>query len=145
MTGSAGMTGTGGARDGGAETPATDGPTGTGGMIVVVDANTDVEGGVAGTGPCASFCSGTTPVTNFVVSPGHDFHSPTTVSTGEVCFATTSTVGGANCSNFSGRTLTVNGVAQPNCGTNFTPTALSGGYCFQFSPGTPDFAAIAVF
>jgi hypothetical protein len=143
MTGGGGMTGTGGARDAGADATTGAGGSGAGGAIVVFDGSADSEAGMAARGFCDSFCSPTANVVLFTVGTG--FHSPQTITTDEWCFSTGSAVNGANCSNFTGRTLTVNGVAQPNCGTNFTPPAVNGGWCFQISAGTPTFAAIAVF
>ncbi len=150
MTGSGGITGTGGARDGGVDAPGPDGPTGTGGMIVVVDANQDVEGG--GTGPCAGICAPTTVVTTFTVTTGQGFHSPTLIGLGEACYASTpdSRVQGVVCSNFmangGNRMLSINGVADPTCTfSNPPPPTINGGYCFQISPGVPEFAALAVY
>jgi hypothetical protein len=127
---------------------------GMGGTFTVFDGSVDSEAGAAARGVCNNFCSPTAIVEMFTVTQGMGFHSPQTITAEEWCFATTpgSVASGANCSSFTvsgftGRTLTVNGVAEPNCQMgNFTPPpAVNGGWCFQISAGTPTFAAIAVF
>jgi len=145
--GTGGSFGVGGARDGGADATGAGG-SGMGGMFTVFDGSVDSEAGAAARGFCNAFCAPTSIVELFTVGPGSmGFHSPQTITSDEWCFSTTpgSLVSGANCSNFTGRTLTVNGVPQPNCGNNFNPPPVGGGWCFQISAGTPTFAAIAVF
>jgi hypothetical protein len=129
-TGAGGMMmGTGGGRDGGLDAPATDVPIGTGGMMVV-DANTDVEGG--GTGPCAGICA---PAVSFVDPP--NYNSPAFMFGMSACYETVSAIRGGGCSNCAGRTNSINGTVV-NGWPNPLPAPVRGGYCIQISTGTAD-------
>jgi hypothetical protein len=107
------------------------------------DAGADADGGVVGTGPCATFCAAATNVIDFMVS-GSFQSGP--VGALEVCYETTSAVVQANCSNFTSRTLTVNTAAETCNNLNFTlPARVNGGYCFHISAGSPSTASFSVF
>jgi endoglucanase len=64
------------------------------------------------------------------------------LGTGEVCLRTMEPFNTVGCSNFTGRTLTVNGVAA-TCGTKMTFPAAIGGYnYFEISAGGVTYASI---
>ena len=93
-----------------------------------------------GTGPCAGLCDSPTKFTTESYSSGN-------VGTGTACFETTVTILGGNCSNVTApRTFSVNGKVE-TCGQNWPslPTKIDGGYCFQFTAGSPDFSAFTTF
>jgi hypothetical protein len=89
----------------------------------------------AGTTPCSAWC------TSPLVFSGPNYQSGN-LGTGAVCRETTAVLHGGNCSNISGRTLTVNGVAM-NCGGWTLPAPVNGGYCVQVTAGTPDYTSFA--
>jgi endoglucanase len=86
-----------------------------------------------GTTPCAN------PVT-FATNTGN-FNS-----TGAVCYRTATRVNGWGCSNFTGRTVSVNGgTATTSCGAGPFPLAQVGGYTyFSASAGTYPWASIYI-
>jgi hypothetical protein len=127
-----GFTGTGGRATGGAGGRATGGTTGTGG--------TSGTAGSTGTGPCAGLCTSPTTFTTQSYSSGN-------VGTGAACFETTVSIQGGNCSNVPApRTFSVNGKVE-TCGQNWPslPAKIDGGYCFQFTAGSPDYSAFTTF
>jgi hypothetical protein len=63
-------------------------------------------------------------------------------TTGAYCFRTADTISGWNCSNFTGRTLKVNGTAIATCGTLPLPAKFNGYYYFDASAGGVDYASI---
>ena len=71
---------------------------------------------------------------------------------GATCHETMSTLAGGVCGNFTApRTFTVNGTTMGDCtpsGSGFPTTALNtprnGGFCFQASAGSPDYAYFGV-
>jgi hypothetical protein len=137
LTGAAGTRGTGGLT-GTAGTRGTGGLTGTAGTRGT--AGTTGSAGATGTGPCAGLCDSPTMFTTASYSSGN-------VGTGAVCFETTASIMGGNCSNVTApRTFSVNGKVEA-CGQNWSPlpAKLDGGYCFQFSAGSPDFSAFTTF
>jgi hypothetical protein len=138
LTGTAGTRGTGGLT-GTAGTRGTGGLTGTAGTRGT--GGTTGGAGATGTGPCAGLCDNPTTFTTASYSSGN-------VGTGAACFETTASILGGNCSNVSApRTFSVNGKVE-TCGQNWPtplPAKIDGGYCFQFSAGTPDFSAFTTF
>jgi hypothetical protein len=130
LTGAAGERGTGGFTGGGGR--ATGGTTGSAGSRGTA--------GSTGTGPCAGLCDSPTKFTTESYSSGN-------VGTGAACFETTASIMGGNCSNVTApRTFSVNG-KEETCGQNWPslPAKIDGGYCFQFTAGTPDYSAFATF
>jgi hypothetical protein len=126
ITGAAGERGTGGLRGGGGR--ATGGITGAAGSRGM------------GTGPCAGLCDSATNFTTESYSSGN-------VGTGAACFETTANIRGGNCNNVTApRTFSVNGKVE-TCGQNWPslPAKIDGGYCFQFTAGTPDYSAFTTF
>jgi hypothetical protein len=75
-------------------------------------------------------------------------YSSGNVGTGAACFETTANIMGGNCSNVTApRTFSLNGKVE-TCGQNWPsplPAKLDGGYCFQFTAGSPDFSAFTTF
>ena len=135
--------------DGGAEMPATDGRRRHGRLIVVVDAQQRLGGGVAQRGACDSVLCATTPVIYSSSRRGHDFNSPATAAPAS-CVSRHRPIGGrgasaAISSPWAAIATQINGVLNALCGLNLAPAAVSGGYCFQITPGVPNYAALAVF
>jgi hypothetical protein len=62
-------------------------------------------------------------------------------TTGEFCFRTPDNITGWNCSNFTGRTLKVNGVTT-TCGAASLPAKVNGYYYFDATAGGVDYASI---
>jgi hypothetical protein len=62
-------------------------------------------------------------------------------TTGAFCFRTPDNITGWNCSNFTGRTLKVNGVTA-TCGTLPLPAKVNGYYYFDISAGGVDYSSI---
>ena len=62
-------------------------------------------------------------------------------TTGAFCFRTADTITGWNCSNFTGRTLKVNGTVE-TCGALPLPAKFNGYYYFEASAGGVDYASI---
>ena len=82
----------------------------------------------AGTTPCSGKCS---PI---VVKTGQNQQSGN-LGTGAICHETTGvTFAGGNCSNMTGRTITVNG-ATMSCGGWAVPAKVNNGYCVQVTAG----------
>jgi hypothetical protein len=131
ITGAAGQRGTGGLTGSGGR--ATGGMTGTAGSRGTA--------GSTGTGPCAGLCDSPTKFTSENYNSGN-------VGSGAVCFETTASIQGGNCSQVPApRTFSVNGKVETCGGADWPslPAKLDGGYCFQFSAGTPDYSSFATF
>ncbi|HYD40498.1 MAG TPA: cellulase family glycosylhydrolase [Anaeromyxobacter sp.] len=96
-----------------------------------VTATFDVTGG--GTAPCANAVTFTSNTGNFN-------------TTGAVCYRTATRVNGWGCSNFAGRTVSVNGgTATASCGAGPFPLAQVGGYTyFSVTAGSYPWASIYV-
>jgi hypothetical protein len=62
-------------------------------------------------------------------------------TTGAFCFKTADSIAGWNCSNYTGRTLKVNGTTE-TCGTLPLPAKVNGYYYFDSSAGSLDYASI---
>jgi hypothetical protein len=60
---------------------------------------------------------------------------------GAYCFRTPDNITGWNCSNFTGRTLKVNGVTT-TCGAASLPAKVNGYYYFDATAGGVDYASI---
>ena len=88
-----------------------------------------------GSGPCASFC------TNPTIYSTANFQSGN-LTTAARCFQTTANLAGGNCSNMTGRTLSVNGTAA-NCNGWSLPAKVNNGYCIQVTAGGVDWASFA--
>ncbi len=149
LTGAAGARGTGGlmgaagARGTGGLMGAA-GRRGTGGLTGAAGARGTggITGaaGSTGTGPCAGLCDSPTKFTTESYSSGN-------VGTGAACFETMASIQGGNCSNVTApRTFSVNGTVE-TCGQNWPslPAKIDGGYCFEFSAGSPEFSAFTTF
>ena len=137
VTGAAGARGTGGIT-GAAGSKGTGGITGAAGARATGGATG--AAGSTGTGPCAGLCDSPTKFTTESYSSGN-------VGTGAACFETTASIQGGNCSNVTApRTFSVNGKVE-TCGQNWPslPAKIDGGYCFEFTAGTPDFSAFTTF
>jgi hypothetical protein len=135
--GTGGLTGVAGTRGTGGLTGAA-GARGTGGATGA--AGTKGAAGSTGTGPCAGLCDSPTMFTKASYSSG-------SVGTGVACFETTASIQGGNCSNVTApRTFSVNGKVE-TCGQNWPslPAKIDGGYCFEFTAGSPDFSAFTTF
>jgi uncharacterized repeat protein (TIGR02543 family) len=88
----------------------------------------------AGTTPCSGRCS---PI---VVKTGQNQQSGN-LGTGAICHETTGvTFGGGNCSNMTGRTLTVNGTTM-SCSNWAIPAKVNNGYCIQVTSGGVSYAS----
>jgi hypothetical protein len=83
--------------------------------------------------PCAAYCASPTVFTTTNYSSGN-------LGTGATCHETTANIVGANCGNMGSRTFKVNGVTQTCTGNITLPAKVNGGYCFQATAGTPDYA-----
>ena len=137
LTGAAGRRGTGGFT-GAAGARGTGGLTGAAGTRGT--AGTTGAAGSTGTGPCVGLCDSPTKFTTEGYSSG-------SVGTGAACFETTASIQGGNCSNVTApRTFSVNGKVE-TCGQNWPslPAKLDGGYCFEFTAGSPDFSSFTTF
>jgi hypothetical protein len=137
MAGSAGP-GTGGAGGGSAGSAGGSKGGGAGGDGASTGAGG--AGGAVGSNPCAGLC------TNPIVFPMKSYSSGN-LGTAATCHETTASITSGNCTNFTSRTFKVNGTAMPTSGANWptVPAKRNGGYCFQASAGTPDFAAFVTF
>ena len=89
----------------------------------------------AGSGPCASFCANPTIYTTANFQSGN-------LTTAARCFQTTANLAGGNCSNMTGRTLSVNGTTA-NCNGWSLPAKVNNGYCIQVTAGGVDWASFA--
>ena len=129
-TGGAGATG--GSRSSGGST-GTGGSRSTGGAVST--------GGSTGTStPCAGLCSN--PVTFSTTS-----YNSGNLGVNATCHQTSAAITSGNCGNMGSRSFTINGTAMTCNFQNFAslPTKRNGGYCFQASAGTPDYAYFATF
>ncbi len=89
-------------------------------------------GTTTGTNPCASFCTSPTQFAQSFASGG----IPTTAA----CYETTANLGGAQQSNMTGRTFSINGTAFTS-GT--LPAKVNGGYCIQVGAGGLSYATFS--
>jgi len=112
--------------------------TGTGSCIVSMTAARSVtatfgSSGGGGTGSCSNAITFTSNTGNFN-------------TTGAVCYRTAQRVNGWGCSNFAGRTVSVNGgAATASCGAGPFPLGQSGGYTyFSVSAGQYPWASIYI-
>jgi hypothetical protein len=88
----------------------------------------------AGTTPCSGRCS---PI---VVKTGQNQQSGN-LGTGAICRETTGvTFAGGNCSNMTGRTITVNGTTM-SCNGWTIPAKVNNGYCVQVTSGGLSYAS----
>jgi len=88
-----------------------------------------------GSGPCASFCANPTIYSTANFQSGN-------LTTAARCFQTTANLAGGNCSNMTGRTLSVNGTSA-NCNGWSLPAKVNNGYCIQVTAGGVDWASFA--
>ena len=141
-----GGSGTGGRATGGSAGSGTggraSGGSGTGGRSTGGGGGSIGTGGVGGTGtgPCTGLCD------NPIVIPAV-LYSSGNLGTGATCHETTASIQGGNCSNIPiPRTFSVNGTQVP-CPGNWPtlPARKNGGYCFQASAGSPNFASFVTF
>jgi hypothetical protein len=88
-----------------------------------------------GSGPCASFCANPTIYSTANFQSGN-------LTTAARCFQTTANLAGGNCSNMTGRTLSVNGTTA-NCNGWSLPAKVNNGYCIQVTAGGVDWASFA--
>jgi endoglucanase len=95
----------------------------------------NVCGTSSGTNPCASLCSNPIVFTTRSYSSGN-------LGSGATCHEYVGDLGGGNFGNFvSPRTLSINGVSLGSAGGNITlPAKRNGGYCFQATAGSYDYA-----
>jgi hypothetical protein len=121
-------TGSGGA--GGTAPVGTGGRTGTGGVLGT--------GGATGTDPGSEPCTPARTITGTGSGTAGNFGT-----TGPYCFRTPDNISGWGCSNFTGRTVKVNGV-EKDCGAMPLPAKINGYYYFDCSGGTGavDYASI---
>ena len=85
-----------------------------------------------GTNPCASFCTNPTRVAQSFASGA--------IATTAACYETTASLGGAQQSNMTGRTFSINGTAFTS-GT--LPAKVNGGYCIQVGAGGLNYASFS--
>jgi hypothetical protein len=149
-TGSGGVTSTGGstARPTGGITGSggVGGVMGTGGRSTSPPGSGGIvgTGGLPGTGGVAAPDGGTEPcVPAETITGSGSGNTGTLGTTGAYCFRTPDNIGGWNCSNFTGRTIKVNGVTV-TCGAMPLPPKVDGYYYFDISGGTGavDYASI---
>lgn len=138
-TAAGGATASGGA-SGGAGTGGNAAGSSGGGHAGTGAAGSAGSGGIVGTNPCAGLCTNPKVFTTKMFSSGN-------LGTGVTCHETTAGITSGNCSNFTSRTFKINDTAAPTSGANWPslPPKRNGGYCFQASAGTPDFAAFVTF
>ncbi len=87
--------------------------------------------GSGGSNPCATTCNSPT-------ITGQSYGN-SNLGTGASCFETTASLQGGGTSNMTGRTFTINGVAQ---GASFKlPAKVNGGYCIQVGAGGASYAS----
>jgi hypothetical protein len=141
-----GVTGAGGVGAGG--TIATGGRTttagGSGGTMPAGGGGVIGTGGIPGAGGTPGSDAGTEPCTpNKTITGSGSGNSGTFGTTGPYCFRTPDTIIGWNCTNFTGRTIKVNGVTE-TCGAMPLPAKVNGYYYFDASGGTGavDYASI---
>ena len=104
---------------------------GTGG-VVGAGGDLGIDGGGGGSEPC---------VPAKTITGSGSGNSGNFGTTGAYCFRTPDNITGWNCSNFSGRTLKVNGTLE-TCGTLPLPAKVNGYYYFDSSAGGVDYASI---
>jgi hypothetical protein len=162
IEGSGGSTGAGGAGAGTGGHIGTGGNTGTGGVIVGTGGHTGTGGNVgtggggagtggaigtggdagdAGTGPCAGLCANPVQLGSMVPYTGSGLG--TTNAYCAEAKPSTSLIG-IGCTNLGTRMFTINDQKiSTNClSTIQPPPQRAGGYCFQFSAGTPDYTSL---
>jgi hypothetical protein len=83
--------------------------------------------------PCANLCSPAIVKTGPAIQSGN-------LGTGAICHETTSDLTGGNCSNMTGRTLTVNGTTM-NCNGWTLPAKRNNGYCIRVTRGGRSYAS----
>jgi hypothetical protein len=88
--------------------------------------------GSTGTNPCASFCANPTEFPQSFASGS--------IATTAACYETTAGLGGAQQSNMTGRTFSINGTAFTS-GT--LPAKVNGGYCVQVGAGGLSYASFS--
>jgi hypothetical protein len=88
--------------------------------------------GSTGTNPCASFCTSPTEFPQSFASGS--------IATTAACYETTASLGGAQQSNMTGRTFSINGTAFTS-GT--LPAKVNGGYCIQVGAGGLSYASFS--
>jgi hypothetical protein len=103
------------------------GITGTGGVSGT--GGTTVINGDGGGEPCM-------PAKTVTGTNSGDFGT-----TGAYCFRTPDNISGWGCSNFTGRTIKVNGVTE-TCGAMPLPAKVNGYYYFDVSAGNYSYASI---
>jgi hypothetical protein len=128
-----GVSGAAGAHSGGSSGTSSGGASGAGtggvtGMSGAGGASAGAAGGTS-TGPCAN------PKDVTGTSSGN-------LGAGDVCLRTMQTFNTVGCSEFTGRTLKVNGVAA-TCGVGATYTPIGGYNYLEVSAGGSDFASIS--
>ena len=106
------------------------GAVGTGGRMGTGGAN-GIDGG-GGAEPC---------VPDKTITGSGSGNSGNFGTAGAYCFNTPDSITGWNCSNFTGRTLKVNGVTE-TCGAMPLPAKVNGFYYFDSSAGGVDYASI---
>jgi hypothetical protein len=109
-----------------------------GGLFDTATLTINVAGG--GADPCSGLCSN--PVTFTALN-----YNSGSLGSGATCHQTTTTLNGFVCGNFnSPRTFAVNGTTFTcNNQTTAAPAKRNGGYCFQASAGSPDWAYFQTF
>ena len=127
--GTGGSIGTGGRAGTGGRVGA-GGAVGTGGRMGTGGAN-GIDGG-GGAEPC---------VPDKTITGSGSGNSGNFGTAGAYCFNTPDSITGWNCSNFTGRTLKVNGVTE-TCGAMPLPAKVNGFYYFDSSAGGVDYASI---
>ena len=139
VTGSGGI-GVGGTTSTGGRTTATGGAGGTGPLGSGGRTGT---GGVNATGGTAGSDGGTEPcVPAQTITGSGSGNSGNFGTAGAYCFRTPDNITGWNCSNFTGRTLKVNGVTE-TCGAMPLPAKVNGYYYFDASGTTAGLGSIA--
>jgi hypothetical protein len=93
---------------------------------------TSTDGGGGGSEPC---------VPAKTITGSGSGNSGNFGTTGAFCFRTPDNITGWNCSNFTGRTLKVNGVTT-TCGAASLPAKVNGYYYFDATAGGVDYASI---
>ena len=93
---------------------------------------TGTDGGGGGSEPC---------VPAKTITGSGSGNSGNFGTTGPFCFRTPDNITGWNCSNFTGRTLKVNGVTT-TCGAASLPAKVNGYYYFDATAGGVDYASI---
>jgi carbohydrate binding protein with CBM35 domain len=87
----------------------------------------------SGSTPCAGLCSPIVTKTGPSIQSGN-------LTTSAICHEVAGVLNGGNCSNMTGRNLTVNG-ATMSCGGWALPAQRNGGYCIQVTSGGLNYAS----